>query len=159
MDIQINAASGIPLYEQISEQIKQLILAGELSDGSLLPSVRILAQQLGVSVITTRRAYTELEQEGYVITTPAKGTFVSHRYNERLRELGYIRLSELIDDLIYLAIALEIEPQQLSELLGEHYQYVMENPDGQSKLASFTKDNLNLKRKLMQQLRQRGPRF
>lgn len=159
MDIQINAASGIALYEQISEQIKQLILAGELPDGFPLPSVRILAQQLGVSVITTRRAYTELEQEGYVVTTPAKGTFVSHHYNERLRELGYIRLSELIDDLVYLAIALDVEPQQLAELLGEHYQYVTENPDGQSKLASFTRDNPNWKRKLMRQLQQRGPRF
>lgn len=75
MDIHTNISSGVALYEQIAEQIKQLIVKGELAEDEPLPSVRALAQQLGVSVITTRRAYTELEQEGYVITTPAKGTF------------------------------------------------------------------------------------
>lgn len=99
--------------------------------------MRALAQQLGVSVITTRRAYTELEQEGYVITTPVKGTFVSHRYNERLRDMGYIKLSELIDDIVYLARAVSINHEQLQELVGEHYTYVDANPDGKAKLAQL----------------------
>ena len=134
MDIHTNISSGVALYEQIAEQIKQLIVKGELAEGEPLPSVRALAQQLGVSVITTRRAYTELEQEGYVVTTPAKGTFVSHRYNERLREMGYIKLSELIDDIVYLARAVNINQEQLQELVGEHYTYVDANPDGKAKL-------------------------
>ena len=129
MDIHTNISSGVALYEQIAEQIKQLIVKGELAEDEPLPSVRALAQQLGVSVITTRRAYTELEQEGYVITTPAKGTFVSHRYNERLREMGYIKLSELIDNIVYLARAVNINQEQLQELVGEHYTYVDANPD------------------------------
>ena len=137
MDIHTNISSGVALYEQIAEQIKQLIVKGELAEGEPLPSVRALAQQLGVSVITTRRAYTELEQEGYVVTTPAKGTFVSHRYNERLREMGYIKLSELIDDIVYLARAVNINQEQLQELVGEHYIYVDANPDGKAKLAQL----------------------
>ncbi len=137
MDIHTNISSGVALYEQIAEQIKQLIVKGELAEGEPLPSVRALAQQLGVSVITTRRAYTELEQEGYVVTTPAKGTFVSHRYNERLREMGYIKLSELIDDIVYLARAVNINQEQLQELIGEHYTYVDANPDGKAKLAQL----------------------
>ena len=137
MDIHTNISSGVALYEQIAEQIKQLIIKGELAEGEPLPSVRALAQQLGVSVITTRRAYTELEQEGYVVTTPAKGTFVSHRYNERLREMGYIKLSELIDDIVYLARAVNINQEQLQELVGEHYTYVDANPDGKAKLAQL----------------------
>lgn len=137
MDIHTNISSGVALYEQIAEQIKQLIVKGELAEGEPLPSVRALAQQLGVSVITTRRAYTELEQEGYVVTTPAKGTFVSHRYNERLREMGYIKLSELIDDIVYLARAVNINQEQLQELVSEHYTYVDANPDGKAKLAQL----------------------
>ena len=137
MDIHTNISSGVALYEQIAEQIKQLIVKGELAEGEPLPSVRALAQQLGVSVITTRRAYTELEQEGYVVTTPAKGTFVSHRYNERLREMGYIKLSELIDDIVYLARAVNINQEQRQELVGEHYTYVDANPDGKAKLAQL----------------------
>ena len=85
MNIQVIATSDVALYEQIAMQIKKLIVTGELQEGELLPSVRALAQQLGVSAITTRRAYTELEQEGFVFTAPAQGTFVSHRYIERLK--------------------------------------------------------------------------
>ena len=137
MNLQINTASGVALYEQIAEQLKQLIVSGELPDNYPLPSVRALAEQLGVSVITTRRAYTELEREGYVVTTPAKGTFVSSRYTERLRELGLMKLSEHIDDLVYLARALDISANQLNELVAEHYAYVSSNPDNIAKLNKF----------------------
>ena len=137
MNLQINTASGVALYEQIAEQLKQLIVSGELPDSYPLPSVRALAEKLGVSVITTRRAYTELEREGYVITTPAKGTFVSSRYTERLRELGLMKLSEQIDDLGYLARALDVSANQLTELVEEHYAYVSSNPDNMAKLNKF----------------------
>ena len=108
MDIYINKTSEIPLYEQIAEQIKQLIIEGNLHGGTPLPSVRALAQSLGISVITTRRAYTELEREGYVITTPAKGTFVAMNYKQKLRDIGIDKMTDMIDDLIYLSLALDI---------------------------------------------------
>ena len=140
MKIQVNIASGIALYEQIVSQLKQLIVTGELPEGYPLPSVRALAQELGVSVITTRRAYTELEQEGYVVTTPAKGTFVSHRYTDRLKELGLMRLSELVDDLVYLARSLGVTSEQLAEFVVDHYEYVSANPDEKTKLAQMLRN-------------------
>ncbi|MBR5319219.1 MAG: GntR family transcriptional regulator [Peptococcaceae bacterium] len=140
MKIQVNIASGIALYEQIASQLKQLIVTGELPEGYPLPSVRALAQELGVSVITTRRAYTELEQEGYVVTTPAKGTFVSHRYTDRLKELGLMRLSELVDDLVYLARSLGVTSEQLAEFVVDHYEYVSANPDEKAKLAQMLRN-------------------
>ena len=85
-----------------------------------MPSVRGLAQTLEVSVITTRRAYTELEQQGYVITTPAKGTFVSYRYKNRLKELGLLKLDEILSNAAYLAQALQIDEQELLKKLSAH---------------------------------------
>ena len=79
----------------------------------------------------------QLEREGYVITTPAKGTFVSSRYAERLRELGLMKLSEQIDDLVYLARAMNVSSAQLAELVAEHYAYVTSNPDNMAKLNKF----------------------
>ena len=143
MQIEINTASGVALYEQIATQLKQLIVSGALPEGYPLPSVRALARDLGVSIITTRRAYTELEREGYVVTTPAKGTFVSSRFHERLRELGLIRMSEIIDDLVYLARSMKITPEQLTELVAEHYDYVSNNPDEKAKLAQLLRQRSN----------------
>ncbi len=137
MDIQIITTSDVALYEQIATQIKKLIINGSLQEGDPLPSVRALAQELGVSAITTRRAYTELEQEGYVFTAPAKGTFVSHRYIERLKELGLMKLDEIMDDMIYLARAMNIDQEQLQELVTERYQEVSESPDYQAQLVKL----------------------
>ncbi len=127
INIKINPVSDIALYEQISEQLKHLIVSGALAEHSPLPSVRGLAQALEVSVITTRRAYTELEQQGYVITTPAKGTFVSYRYKDRLRELGMLKLEELLSNAAHLAKALEINETDLHAQLSAHYAYVQEH--------------------------------
>ena len=125
--IQINPLSDIALYEQIAEQLKQLILSGTLAEHTPLPSVRGLAQMLGISVITTRRAYTELEQQGYVRTIPAKGTFVSYQYRERLTELGLIRLNEMITDMAYLAKALQVDEAALLSQVASHYEYVQDH--------------------------------
>jgi len=127
INIQINPLSDIALYEQIAEQLKQLIVSGALAEHSPLPSVRGLAQALEVSVITTRRAYTELEQQGYVITTPAKGTFVSYRYKDRLKELGMSKLDELLFNAAHLGKALQIEETELLGRLSAHYTYVQEH--------------------------------
>lgn len=131
INIQINPLSDIALYEQIAEQLKQQIIAGTLAEHTPLPSVRGLAQMLGISVITTRRAYTELEQQGYVLTVPAKGTFVSFRYQERLKELGLAKLNEILSDAAYLAQALEFDYDTYQSLAVAHYAHAQEHAYGQ----------------------------
>jgi len=84
--IVISNSSGVPIYEQIKEQIKNAILSGELSEGELLPSIRRLAKDLKISVITTTRAYGDLEQEGFVANVQGKGCFVLPKNSEMVRE-------------------------------------------------------------------------
>ena len=127
LNLQINPLSDIALYEQIAEQIKQQILSGVLAEHAPLPSVRGLAQMLGISVITTRRAYTELEQQGYVLTIPAKGTFVSYGYRDRLKELGMLKLDEMLSNAAHLAKALQIDETTLVAMLSNHCAYVQEH--------------------------------
>ena len=86
MNIIISNTAGIPIYEQIKEQIKATIFNGELSEGDLLPSIRQLAKDLKISVITTMRAYTDLEKEGFVVSVQGKGCFVQPQNTELLRE-------------------------------------------------------------------------
>ncbi len=86
MKILISNASEQPIYEQILCQIKAAIIQGELKEGEILPSIRNLAKEVGVSVITTKRAYEELEKEGFVETVKGKGTFVAAQNKELLRE-------------------------------------------------------------------------
>ena len=76
MDIVLSNAGEKPLYEQITEQIKRMILTGSLTCGEVLPSIRLLAKELRISVITTKRAYEELERQGLIETTPGRGSFV-----------------------------------------------------------------------------------
>lgn len=93
MDIIISNASGKPIYEQITSQIKTMILNGTLKEGETLPSMRLLAKELRISVITTKRAYDELEREGFIDTIPGKGTFIAKRNMEIIRE-AYLRQIE-----------------------------------------------------------------
>ena len=79
MEIFISNTSDKPLYEQITAQIKNLILNGALKEGDALPSMRILAKELRISVITTKRAYEELEREGFIVTQSGKGSYVAAR--------------------------------------------------------------------------------
>ena len=93
MDIVISNASGKPIYEQITGQIKGMILSGVLLEGDALPSMRLLAKELRISVITTKRAYEELEREGFIETVMGKGSFVAGRNMELIRE-EQLRLAE-----------------------------------------------------------------
>ena len=86
MDIIISNSSSSPIYEQITRQIKDHILQGELKAGDALPSMRMLAKELRISLITTKRAYEELERDGFTETVPGKGCFVSEKNTEFLRE-------------------------------------------------------------------------
>ena len=86
MNIIISNSSGKPIYEQISTQIKEHILRGELDRGEALPSMRLLAKELRISVITTKRAYEELERDGFIETVTGKGSFVANKNTELVRE-------------------------------------------------------------------------
>lgn len=97
MNIIISNSSGKPIYEQISAQIKNLIMTDSLKEGDALPSMRLLAKDLRISVITTKRAYEELEKEGFIETITGKGSFVAARNKELLREERYRQVEELLN--------------------------------------------------------------
>ena len=92
MDIIIVNDSATPLYEQTISQIKAAILKGDIQQGALLPSIRMMAKELKVSIITVKRAYEDLEREGFVATTPGKGTYVSLANNQLFYILLVFRL-------------------------------------------------------------------
>jgi GntR family transcriptional regulator len=86
MNILISNSSEKPIYEQITSQMKQMIISGELEAGSMLPSMRMLAKELRISVITTKRAYEDLERDGFIYTVVGKGSFIAEKNMEFVRE-------------------------------------------------------------------------
>lgn len=96
MNIIISNSNGKPIYEQIVAQIKQLIMTDVLKEGDALPSMRALAKDLRISVITTKRAYEELESEGFIVTMTGKGSFVAGRNKELIMEEKYRQVEELL---------------------------------------------------------------
>ena len=96
MDIIIRNTGEAPIYDQITRQVKTLILAGTLNEGEALPSMRVLAKDLRISVITTKRAYEELEREGFITTVPGKGCFVAPRNLELARENALRQVEEYL---------------------------------------------------------------
>lgn len=93
MDIVISNSSDKPIYEQIESQIKNMIINGTLSEGEMLPSMRLLAKELRISVITTKRAYEELERDGFIETVTGKGSFVASKNLEFIKE-EHLRIAE-----------------------------------------------------------------
>lgn len=114
MDIIISNASDNPIYEQIASQIKGMILNGTLAEGQALPSMRLLAKDLRISVITTKRAYEELERDGFIETVAGKGCFVAQKNMEFIRE-EHLRLTE--DYLAKAVEAAKLGDISLSDLL------------------------------------------
>ena len=108
MNINISNTSTIPLYEQIQTQIKSQILNGNLKSGEGLPSIRNLAKELKVSIITTKRAYEELEKEGFIETVTGKGTFVSKQNTERLKEITLYDIENKLEEIIKQAKAVGV---------------------------------------------------
>ena len=98
MEIILSNASDRPIYEQITSQIKEMIMRGELKPGDSMPSMRRIAKDLHVSVITTQRAYDDLQRDGFIITVPAKGTFVSAQNQDFIREENLRRIEKLLSD-------------------------------------------------------------
>lgn len=94
MKVVVSNQSDLPIYVQIKEQIKEQILNNSLKENESLPSIRLLAKDLGISVITTTRAYNDLEQEGFIATTPGKGSVILPRDNAMVREQYLKRIEE-----------------------------------------------------------------
>ncbi|ABS33830.1 GntR family transcriptional regulator [Clostridium botulinum] len=117
MKILISNASEQPIYEQILCQIKVAIIQGELKEGEILPSIRNLAKEVGVSVITTKRAYEELEKEGFVETVKGKGTFVAAQNKELLREKKIKIIEEKLNEVIEDSKLLDISYEEILEIL------------------------------------------
>lgn len=117
MDIIISNSSDKPIYEQISSQIKNAILSGDLPTGSALPSIRALASDLQVSVITTKRAYSDLEALGFIETHQGKGSFVSGGNLELLREEQLRQIEELLQQAIEKADVASVSVQELHDII------------------------------------------
>ena len=117
MDLIISNASGKPIYEQIYTQIKNNIISGELSPGDALPSIRALAKDLRISFITTKRAYEELEKDGFLYTVPGKGCYVAPRNVELLREENLKKIEEHIDEALRLALEAGLAKEELLEMV------------------------------------------
>ncbi|ADZ85115.1 GntR family transcriptional regulator [Cellulosilyticum sp. ST5] len=124
MDIIIVNDSAIPLYEQIISQIKEHILKGEIQQGTLLPSIRMMAKELKVSIITVKRAYEDLEAEGFVQTTPGKGTYVSLANKERLKEMQMSQLEEKLEAIVVAAKSIDMTLEELQERVAVIYEEV-----------------------------------
>ena len=122
MDIIISSNSNTPLYEQIVEQIKAQILTGELLQGTPLPSIRSLAKELHVSIITTKRAYEELEAMGLIDTLVGKGTFVSAKPIGQVKEAAILLLEEKISAIIVQAKTLGLSKEELLTLFSTLYE-------------------------------------
>ena len=122
MNLWIDNKSGVPIYEQIFAQIKGQIISGELGENEPLPSIRNLAKDLRISVITTKRAYDELERAGFVYTVPAKGCFVAPRNVELLREEHLRRIEEHMREAVELARGCQLSREELLEMLSVCYE-------------------------------------
>ncbi len=122
MDIIISNSSGKPIYEQITDQIKNSIITGSLREGDSLPSMRLLAKELHVSVITTKRAYEDLERDGFIETVPGKGSFIARKNVEFLREEQLRKAEGFLQNAVDIARLGGISLNELIELLKLLYE-------------------------------------
>ena len=117
MNILIDNKSGAPIYDQIYSQIKNQIINGSLKEDEMLPSIRGLAKDLRISFITTKRAYEELEKEGFLYTVPGKGCFVAPKNLELIREENLKKIEKYIDEIAVLAAACNLSRQDIIEMI------------------------------------------
>ena len=117
MEIFIDNKSGAPIYDQIYSQIKNQIISGALRENEMLPSIRGLAKDLRISFITTKRAYEELEREGFLYTVPGKGCFVAPKNVELLREENLKKIEGLFSQILSLAASCNLSKADLQEML------------------------------------------
>ena len=138
MDIILSNSSDMPIYEQISSQVKAQILSGVLTAGAKLPSIRALASDLGVSVITTKRAYADLEQLGFICTVQGKGCFVAEGNQEFLRENQLCHIEELLTQAAEQAEALGVTRDKLHEMLDLVAPETMQQPSARKAIPCKT---------------------
>ncbi len=117
MRILISNSSQQPIYEQICNQMKQHIFSGELQEGEMLPSIRSLAKELQISVITTKRAYEELEKEGFIETVPGKGSFVAVQNKELMREKKLKLIEEILVEAFLQAKLIGLKKEELLNMV------------------------------------------
>lgn len=117
MKVVISNKSDLPIYEQIKVQIKNQIMSGEIAENTFLPSIRQLAKDLGISVITTTRAYSDLEAEGFIATMQGKGTMVLSKDNDMIKEQYLKRIEEAFMSAIDYAKLADISEDELIKIL------------------------------------------
>lgn len=118
MNILIDNKSGSPIYDQIYTQIKNQIINGALKENEMLPSIRGLAKDLRISFITTKRAYEELERDGFIYTVQAKGCYVAPKNTELIREENLKKIEEHIDEIIKLSAAVNLSKEDIAEMIA-----------------------------------------
>ena len=122
MNIVVSNSNKKPIYEQIASQIKNQIISGELKEGDALPSMRLLAKELRISVITTKRAYEELEREGFIDTATGRGSFVANRNVEFIKEEQFRKVEEYLTNSVEIARSSGISLEELTEVLCTLYK-------------------------------------
>ncbi len=122
MNIIISNSSGQPIYEQIVSQIKSLIITGELNEGESLPSMRLLAKELRISVITTKRAYEELEREGFIVSFTGKGSFVAGKNIDLVKEHLLKEIENHMQEIVKLSDSCGIKLDELIEIMTLIYE-------------------------------------
>lgn len=118
LNILIDNKSGVPIYDQIYSQIKSQIINGSLNEDDMLPSIRGLAKDLRISFITTKRAYEELEKEGFIYTLPGKGCYVAPKNVELLREENLKKIESYIDEIVRLAASCNLSKEDIIEMIN-----------------------------------------
>ena len=122
MDIILTNAASQPIYDQIVSQVKAQILSGKLQEGAALPSLRALAKDLRISVITTKRAYEELEREGFIVSLTGKGSFVAGANTELIREEHLRRLEDHLREAVSLSHLCGLDLDGLTSILSMLYK-------------------------------------
>lgn len=127
MKIIISNSSAVPIYEQIKNAIISQIMNGELEENENIPSIRSLAQDIRISVMTIKKAYDELEQEGYIVTRQGKGSFVAKKNKELVKEQAKKNIEEHMEKIITIANKFNIEKEEVLSL----FQFLMESDDNE----------------------------
>lgn len=122
MNIIISNSSGQPIYEQIVSQIKNMIISGSLKEGDALPSMRLLAKELRISVITTKRAYEELEREGFIVSYTGKGSFVASQNMELIKEQKYREIEDYLRKASDTALTCDVSLEEILQMLEMIYK-------------------------------------